>query len=82
MTLAPGASYIHKEMYFTGKDHRLRNLLAFARGPWPPEDGDYIVRVNFWGAECPVFHAPPEVAQRLLKAKIASNPITLTLKRK
>ncbi len=82
VTVAPGTSYTHKEMYFTGKHHYLRHLLDFARGPWPPEDGDYIVRVYFWGAKCPVFDAPPDVAPHLLKAKLASNPITITLKRK
>ena len=80
--LKPGESYTREENYFTGKDMRVKHLLGFAGDPWPPEDGIYILRIYFSGEACPVFNAPPAIADRLLKAKVISNEIEITLKRK
>ncbi len=82
VVIKPGESYTLEENYFAGKDMRLKQLLGFAGDPWPPEDGKYIVRVYFSGETCPVFDAPPEIKDKLVKAKVVSNEIDNTLKRK
>lgn len=82
VVLKPGESYTLTENYFARKDRGVKHLLRFAGEPWPPEDGKYIVRVYFSGEACPIHDAPPQIKDKFVRAKVVSNEIDITLKRK
>jgi len=81
VTVAPGKAHLLSSDFYAVTPRSFRSLLDLLQ----PDEGHYghrgvyYVRAYFNGAECPVVDAPQDVARKLLRSRLESNTVKVTV---